>query len=159
MLERSELEAIYKSYQAISDAGAWDRFASQFAQDGIYLEPLYGRIEGREAIDRWIVKVMKGLEDWSFPTLSVSYGDNCIVKHWLNRLPKQRPDGSWIEFHGVTVLYINEDGLIQEQVDAYNGLEAILAVLEMRTGRAGSLARSVLRGGWIRLRDGLRNLG
>ena len=54
-------------------------------------------------------------------TLNGTYIDgNRVVHKWLNRLPSRRPDGSYYEFAGITVMVYAGDGRFSFQEDMYN---------------------------------------
>lgn len=59
---RDEIEQAYAHYRATAaEAGAsgkWDTWADLFTEDAVYVEHLYGRFEGREAIRTWISTTM-----------------------------------------------------------------------------------------------------
>ncbi len=55
---RAEMEREFEAYQepgrVAGETGDWSPWADQFTEDAVYLEHLYGRFEGREAIRTWI---------------------------------------------------------------------------------------------------------
>ena len=55
---RDELERAFTAYQErgalAGRTGDWSQWADQFTEDAVYIEHLYGRFEGREAIRGWI---------------------------------------------------------------------------------------------------------
>ena len=59
---RDEIEQAYAHYRATAAAagasGQWDAWADLFTEDAVYIEHLYGRFEGREAIRTWISTTM-----------------------------------------------------------------------------------------------------
>jgi hypothetical protein len=59
---RDEIEQAYAHYRATAAAagasGRWDAWADLFTEDAVYIEHLYGRFEGREAIRTWISTTM-----------------------------------------------------------------------------------------------------
>jgi ketosteroid isomerase-like protein len=59
---RDEIEQAYAHYRATAaEAGAsgdWDAWSNLFTEDAVYIEHLYGRFEGREAIRTWISTTM-----------------------------------------------------------------------------------------------------
>ena len=59
---RQELEEAFAHYQAVAaeagTSGDWSPWADLFTEDAIYVEHLYGRFSGREAIRRWITTTM-----------------------------------------------------------------------------------------------------
>jgi hypothetical protein len=59
---KDEIEQAYAHYRATAaEAGAsgdWDAWSNLFTEDAVYIEHLYGRFEGREAIRTWISTTM-----------------------------------------------------------------------------------------------------
>ena len=59
---RAELEEAFAHYQQVAleagTSGDWNRWAELFTEDATYVEHLYGRFGGREAIRRWITTTM-----------------------------------------------------------------------------------------------------
>ena len=68
----------------------WTDFAGIFTDDAVYIDPAYGRVEGLDAIRRFLDESMRGLEDWRFPIeFTAVDGDNVIIK-WTQLLPNGR---------------------------------------------------------------------
>lgn len=59
---REEIEREYERYREVASragaSGEWDQWAELFTKDAAYVEHLYGRFEGREAIRKWITATM-----------------------------------------------------------------------------------------------------
>lgn len=59
---REEIEREYERYREVASragaSGEWDQWAELFTKDATYVEHLYGRFEGREAIRKWITATM-----------------------------------------------------------------------------------------------------
>ena len=80
MADAREREAreTYERFVAVRDeidAGKkpWSVLADFFTEDAAYIDPAWGRVEGRENIREFFVKSMAGLEDWTFP-LTAAWG-------------------------------------------------------------------------------------
>jgi ketosteroid isomerase-like protein len=122
---RAEVEAAHDRYVATRariEAGelGWDALADFFTEDATFVDPAWGRIEGRERIRRFMVESMAGLEDWTFPHLwRVVEGDR-IVAAWQNRLPGARPDGSPYQALGISVIRYAGDGRFSSEEDVLN---------------------------------------
>ena len=104
------------------DAGrrGWEDLAEFFTEDAVYIDPAWGRIEGREAIRRFMVESMSGLEGWTFPREWTGIEGDRLVSVWQNRLPGARPDGSPWQALGVSVLTYAGRGLFSSEEDVLN---------------------------------------
>ena len=59
-------------------------------------------------------------KEWTFPVEWVNIDGHRVVHKWLNRLPGHRPDGSYYEFAGITVMEYAGNGTFSFQEDMYN---------------------------------------
>jgi ketosteroid isomerase-like protein len=98
----------------------WDALADFFTDDATFIDPAWGRIEGIEAIRRFLVESMAGLDDWSFPHEWTMVEGDRVVTRWQNRLPGQRPDGSCYEAPGISILTYAGDGRFSYEEDLLN---------------------------------------
>jgi ketosteroid isomerase-like protein len=122
---REEIEAVMDRYVAMRraiDAGerAWTDLLEFYTEDAVYIDPAWGRVEGRDAIASFMVESMTGLEDWTFPVeFTAIAGDDVAVK-WLQILPGTRPDGSpWVQSGWSRLVYAGE-GRFHYQEDMLN---------------------------------------
>ncbi|MFM7060398.1 MAG: YybH family protein [Actinomycetes bacterium] len=122
---REEIEAVMDRYVALRraiDAGerAWIDLLEFYTEDAVYIDPAWGRVEGRDAIASFMVESMTGLEDWTFPVeFTAIAGDDVAVK-WLQILPGTRPDGSpWVQSGWSRLVYAGE-GRFGYQEDMLN---------------------------------------
>jgi hypothetical protein len=110
----------------------WSALAEEyFTEDAVYIDPAWGRYEGRDAIARFMDESMQGLDGWVFPeewTMVSDDGDR-IVSHWFNRLPGERPDGSPWQAPGVSILDYAGDGKFSRSLDLLNMAE-IMELIE-----------------------------
>ena len=88
-LSRDDTAAIYAEHKACHEERRWADLADLFRPDGVYQEPFFGHIEGRDAIRGFLVRSMSGLDDWEFPIQWVVIDENRVVTQWLNRLPQR----------------------------------------------------------------------
>ena len=122
---RSEVEKAVEAYcdlRSRIEAGeaAWVDFADLFTEDVVYIDPAWGRIEGREALRRFLDESMRGLEDWRFPiSFTAIDGDHVVVK-WTQLLPGTRPDGRPYAQSGVSTLIYGGDGRFRYGEDLLN---------------------------------------
>lgn len=94
-----------------------------FTDDAVFVDPAWGRVEGRAAIAAFMDESMAGLDDWSFPEVwTVAEGDR-VVSMWWNRLPGERLDGSPYQAAGISVLHYAGDGRFSYESDLLNMAE------------------------------------
>lgn len=132
-LSREATEAAYRQHRALHEARRWSDIADLFAEGGVYSEPFFGRIEGRDAIRKFLVKSMTGLEEWTFPFESITIDEGRVVTHWWNRLPGQRRGGGYFEFRGISTLTYDDHGRIEHQLDFYDRIQALHVIAEARS--------------------------
>jgi len=100
-----------------------DRFgalADFYTDDAVYIDAAWGRIEGRDAIARWLVDSMAGLDDWRFPVeFTAIEGDDVVVK-WTQVIPGRRADGSECSQSGFSRLIYAGGGKFSYEEDVYN---------------------------------------
>jgi limonene-1,2-epoxide hydrolase len=132
-LSREATEAAYRRHRELHEARRWSELADLFAVDGVYSEPFFGRIEGREAVREFLVGSMKGLDAWTFPIESITIGEGRVVTHWWNRLPGQRQGGGWFQFRGISTITYDDDAEIVDQLDFYDRLDALQVIAEGRS--------------------------
>ena len=132
-LSREHTAAAYARHKAFHEARRWTDLADLFRGDGIYEEPFFGRIEGREAIRDFLERSMRGLGDWEFPFDWIVVDENRVVTRWFNRLPQVRRDGSPFQFAGLSSILYDDDGLIVSQEDTYDRVEAVRVLSEARS--------------------------
>jgi ketosteroid isomerase-like protein len=94
--------------------------ADFYTEDAVYVDSAWGRIEGREAIGRWLSESMVGLGDWKFPVeFTAIEGDNVVVK-WTQIIPGQRADGSPCTQSAYSRMIYAGDGKFSYEEDLYN---------------------------------------
>lgn len=132
-LSREATAAAYRKHRELHEARQWAAIAELFAHDGVYSEPFFGRIEGRDEIRKFLVKSMTGLEEWTFPLESITVDEGRVVTHWWNRLPGHRRRGGHFEFRGISTLSYDAEGRIAHQLDFYDRIEALQVIAEARS--------------------------
>jgi limonene-1,2-epoxide hydrolase len=107
--------------QRIEDGGAdWPDLAELFTEDAVYIDPAWGRIQGRDEIRAFMADSMVGLEDWSFPVEYTAVDGDTVVIKWTQILPGARPDGSrWMQSGYSTLVYAG-DGTFSYEEDLLN---------------------------------------
>ena len=64
--------------------------------------------------------MLVGWDHWSFPIEGWTVKGQQIVTQWWNRGPGQRPDGSYYQTPGVSIITLGDDGLITRQLDLFD---------------------------------------
>lgn len=105
------------------DAGkcGWDVMADFFTEDAVYLDPAWGRQEGRERIREFFQESMAGLtgHGWSTPERWTMVDGHRLVSHWDQVLGDKPDGGQWI-VPGLSILYYAGDGLFCYSHDYLN---------------------------------------
>ena len=81
---REEILETYERYVSTRDrveAGelGWQALADFFTEDATFIDPAWGRIEGRDAIRQFLEDSMAGLEGWTFPRQWTAVEGNLLV--------------------------------------------------------------------------------
>jgi ketosteroid isomerase-like protein len=112
---RTTLEQ-YLAFRRDVDEGrrSWPELVQFFTDDAVFIDPAWGRVEGREAIEEFLVDSMTGIEDWTFPVDHVYVdGDEVVVKY-RQVLPGGRQQSAY-----TTLLYAG-DGKFRYEEDVLN---------------------------------------
>ena len=124
-LERESIQT-YERFVAMRDkidAGdeSWSSLADFFTEDAVYIDPAWGRIEGREAIRDFFERSMAGLTGygWSTPEHWTMAEGHRLVSQW-DQILGERPDGSPYAVAGLSILYYAGDGLFCYSHDMLN---------------------------------------
>lgn len=131
----SEVRQVYERLVATRDRIergelSWDALADFFTDDATFIDPAWGRVEGREAICRFLVESMAGLEGWTFPREWTMVEGDRVVSLWQNRLPGRRPDGAPWQAPGVSILVYAGDGRFCFEEDILNMTHVIELIRE-----------------------------
>ena len=124
-VEREALET-YRRFVALRDridAGErpWSELADFFTEDAVYIDPAWGRVEGREAIRAFFERSMRGLtgHGWSTPERWTMAEGHRVVSQW-DQILGTRDDGTpWI-VPGLSILYYAGEGLFCYSLDMLN---------------------------------------
>lgn len=105
------------------DAGecGWDVMADFFTEDAVYIDPAWGRQEGRETIRQFFQDSMAGLtgHGWSTPERWTMVDGHRLVSHWDQVLGDKPDGGQWL-VPGISILYYAGDGLFCYSHDYLN---------------------------------------
>ena len=117
------------------DAGKkrWSVLADFFTEDAAYIDPAWGRIEGREAIREFFVKSMAGLtgHGWSTPENWIMVDGPRIVSQW-DQVLGEGPDGKRCFVPGLSILYYAGNGLFCYSHDMLNMSHVVETMKAMR---------------------------
>lgn len=124
-VEREAL-ATYDKFVAMRDEidvgnKPWSALADFFTEDAAYIDPAWGRIDGRENIRAFFEKSMAGLtgHGWSTPEHWTMAEGPRLVSQW-DQVLGERPDGSPYFVAGLSILYYVGDGLFCYSHDMLN---------------------------------------
>ena len=118
MAEAIEQEAreTYRRFVALRDRidvgeRAWAELADFFTEDAAYIDPAWGRIEGREGIREFFERSMAGLTGygWSTPENWTMVDGHRVVSQW-DQILGERADGTPWRVPGLSILYYAGDG-------------------------------------------------
>jgi ketosteroid isomerase-like protein len=129
---REEVQAVVDRYHELrrridagEEADAFGVLADFYTDDAVYIDAAWGRIEGKEAIARWLVDSMVGLGDWLFPVeFTAIEGDDVVVK-WTQIIPRTKADGTPYTQSGYSRLRYAGDGKFSYEEDTYNMLHVL----------------------------------
>lgn len=98
----------------------WSALADLFTDDAVFVDPAWGRAQGRDHIVEFMDRSMAGLEDWSFPEVFTIVEGHRVVSMWWNRLPGSHPDGRPFQVPGVSILHYAGGGRFSYELDLLN---------------------------------------
>jgi len=146
---RTEIQATLDRFVAANrqseQDGKWERLADFYTDDAVYVYAglaAGGLVEarGRDAIRKLVLaRDMEDYGGWTFPhEWAVIDGDRIVTK-WQNRGPGKRPDGSFYEAPGISVIEYAGDGKFKSQWDLYDRLsvKAVKDEVEARGAEPG----------------------
>jgi hypothetical protein len=140
---RAELEREFEAYQRRGEeagrTGDWSPWADQFTEDALYLEHLFGRFEGREAIREWITGCMTQFPNDQFTYFPIEWAVFDDERGWIvcevqNRL-NDLGDGKIYQASNFTKLIYAGEGLWSYEEDVYNPQHMADVVAEWMTAR------------------------
>jgi len=128
LFTRDEMEREFEAYQErgriAGESGDWSPWADQFTEDAVYIEHLYGRFEGREAIRTWITETMAPFPNNQFTYFPIEWAVFDEERGWIvcevqNRL-NDLGDGKIFQASNFTRLVYAGDGMWSYEEDVYN---------------------------------------
>ena len=124
-IEKEALET-YERFAALRDRidvgeKSWSELADFFTDDAAYIDPAWGRVEGREAIREFFLQSMAGLTGygWSTPENWTMVDGHRLISQW-DQILGHREDGSPWRVPGLSILYYAGDGLFCYSHDMLN---------------------------------------
>jgi len=101
----------------------WSALMDFFTDDAVFMDPAWGRTEGKEDLVDFFDRSMAGLEDWTFPEEFTVVSGHRVVSMWWNRLPGSRSDGTPLQSPGVSILHYAGEGRFSYELDLLNMAE------------------------------------
>jgi hypothetical protein len=121
-----EARDTYQRFVEVRDAidegkYGWEKLADFFTEDGVYIDPAWGRQETREGIRQFFIDSMAGLTGygWSSPERWIMVDGHRVVSQW-DQVMGTRDDGSQLIVPGLSILYYAGDGLFCYSHDYLN---------------------------------------
>jgi len=99
----------------------WPALADFFTEDAAYIDPAWGRVEGREGIRQFFETSMTGLtgHGWSTPENWTMADGHRLVSQWDQILGHKEDGTPWL-VPGLSILYYAGDGLFCYSHDMLN---------------------------------------
>lgn len=121
-----EILETYDRFVALRDeidrgAKSWSELADFFTEDAAYIDPAWGRVEGREAIRDFFLRSMAGLtgHGWSTPENWTMVDGPRLLSQWDQVLGHGEDGEPWV-VPGLSILYYAGDGLFCYSHDMLN---------------------------------------
>jgi ketosteroid isomerase-like protein len=115
----------YRAYVAqralcVRGGAPWSTIADWFTEDAVFLDPVWGRVVGRDQIATFFDWSMTGLDGWDFPEEWTMVDGDRLVSFWWNRLPGPDRDVAKRQVPAFSVLHHAGDGLFDYELDVMN---------------------------------------
>jgi ketosteroid isomerase-like protein len=122
---REEVQKAVEKLHAMRDKASageigWEAMVDMFTDDATFIDPAWGRYQGRENIYRFMRDSMQGLKDWKFPTDWYLIEGHRVISRFRNRLPGRRADGTYYDVPGVSVIEYAGNGKFSFEEDVIN---------------------------------------
>jgi ketosteroid isomerase-like protein len=119
----------YRAYVAqrelcVRGGAPWSTIADWFTADAVFIDPAWGRVEGRDNIAAFFDMSMKGLDGWTFPEEWTLVEGDRLVSFWWNRLPHTAGSGHR-QAPAFSILHHAGDGLFDYELDVVNMTEVM----------------------------------
>jgi ketosteroid isomerase-like protein len=135
MSREREIKEVHERYletrrRAEQGEVGWEALADFFTEDAVFVDPAWGRVEGRDAIIAFLRDSMAGLEGWTFPQEWQMVEGDRLVTRWMNRLPGQREGGGHFESPGCSVITYAGGGRFSREEDLLNMVHVVELIRE-----------------------------
>jgi hypothetical protein len=122
---REEVKQAVEELHAMRDKASageigWEAMVDMFTDDATYIDPAWGRYQGRENVYRFLRDSMQGLKDWKFPTDWYLIEGHRVISRFRNRLPGRRADGTYYDVPGVSIIEYAGNGKFSFEEDVIN---------------------------------------
>lgn len=123
--ERAEIEAAIQRYlelrrAAIAGDIPWSALKEVFTDDAVFIDSVWGRHQGSDALVEFLDNSMAGLETWDFPHFWEAIDGDRVFLRWSNRLPGETPDGQPIDNFGMSYLEYAGGGKFSREEDMFS---------------------------------------
>ena len=122
----TEARETYERFVALRDEidvgkKPWSALADFFTEDAAYIDPAWGRIEGRENIREFFEKSMVGLtgHGWETPENWIMVEGHRVVSQWDQIMGRKEDGTPWL-VPGLSILYYAGNGLFCYSHDMLN---------------------------------------
>ena len=123
--EREEIKATIDRYldlrrAAIAGERPWRDLSEVFTDDAVFVDAIWGRHEGVDALVEFLDSSMAGLESWDFPHYWEAIDGDRVFLRWSNHLPGETPEGGPIHNMGLSYLEYAGGGKFAYEEDLYS---------------------------------------
>ncbi len=98
----------------------WPGIARFYTDNAVYIDPAWGRVEGRDAIEKLFTHAIVGFDGWTYPIQFAAIEGNYVLVKWLQVVPGELPDGQPIQHSGVSTMIYAGNGLFSYTEDLMN---------------------------------------
>lgn len=102
----------------------WSEMIALFTDDAVFVDPAWGRAEGKAAITELFDTAMPGV-DFHFPIDFWAVTGDWVMVKWRQVLPATRPDGRPWQQPAVSTLLYAGDGKFRYEEDLLNMAHAV----------------------------------
>ncbi len=112
----------YVDYRERLDRGDvdWPGLARFYTHDAVFIDPAWGRVEGRDGIAHLFRTAMAGLDGWTYPIEFTAISGNDVVVKWLQVIPGLLPNGQPLVHSGVSTMVYAGNGEFSYEEDLMN---------------------------------------